>query len=90
MTDDHLPESGSVSVTPAEFDWAIINSLLQAQRDTTTSLERYLLYVTHDDFEIPTDQADLCLEQAITSQERALEDLKAAREYLQQHDDESH
>lgn len=85
MADNSRRESEPKPVTPPKFDWAVVNSLLQAQTHTSASLERYLLYVTHDDFEIPTEQVDECLEQAITSQKRALEDLEAAQRFLQQH-----
>ena len=72
--------------TPGEFDWAVVNSLLQAQSHTNESLERYLLYVTHDEFDIPDEQLESCLTQAITSHQRALEDLKTARQFLKECD----
>ena len=86
--DDSLSQSEAISEPPAEFDWAVVNSLLQAQSHTSASLERYLLYVTHDDFDIPVEQVDECLEQAITSQKRAMEDLEAAQEFLSHYDDD--
>ena len=86
--DDQPAQSEMVTEPPAEFDWAVVSSLIQAQSHTTASLERYLLYVTHDDFDIPTEQVDSCIEQAITSQERAIEDLEAAQELLEQYDDD--
>jgi len=86
--DDTLSQSEPISEPPAEFNWAVINSLLQAQSHTNASLERYLLYVTHDDFDIPAEQVDECLEQAITSQKRAMEDLEAAQEFLKQYADD--
>lgn len=86
--DDTLSQSEPMSEPPPEFNWAVINSLLQAQSHTNASLERYLLYVTHDDFDIPTEQVDECLEQAITSQKRAMEDLEAAQEFLKHYADD--
>ena len=86
--DDTLSQSEPMSEPPAEFNWAVINSLLQAQSHTNASLERYLLYVTHDDFDIPAEQVGECLEQAITSQKRAMEDLEAAQEFLKHYADD--
>lgn len=78
------PSTSDIPSPPqGEFDWSIVNSLLQAQAHTNASLERYLLYVTHDDFEIPTRQVEECLSQAIASQEKALEDLEAARQFVE-------
>lgn len=88
MVDNSQSEGTNMSVTPAKFDWAVVSALLQAQTHTNASLERYLLYVTHDDFDIPTEQVEECLNQAIASQERALEDLEAAQVFLQQYDDD--
>ena len=64
----------------AEIDWAVIKSLMDAQANTNTSLERYLLYVTHDEFDLDEQHMERCLSQAIKHHERALEDLKLARE----------
>jgi len=65
-----------------ELDWAVVKSLMDAQANTNTSLERYLLYVTHDEFELDDEHMEQCLSQAITHHERALEDLKVARELV--------
>lgn len=65
-----------------ELDWAVIKSLMEAQTNTNTALERYLLYVTHDDFDLDEGHVDRCLSQAIDHHERALEDLKIARELV--------
>jgi len=65
-----------------ELDWAVVKSLMDAQANTNTSLERYLLYVTHDEFELDDQHVERCLSQAITHHERALEDLKMARELV--------
>jgi hypothetical protein len=64
----------------SEIDWAVIKSLMDAQANTNTSLERYLLYVTHDEFDLDDQHMERCLSQAIEHHERALEDLKLARE----------
>lgn len=66
----------------SQLDWAVIKSLMSAQENTTASLERYLLYVTHDDFELDKEHVEWCLSQAIDNHERALEDLKVAREIV--------
>jgi len=65
-----------------ELDWAVVKSLMSAQANTNTSLERYLLYVTHDDFDLDRSHVERCLSQAIDHHERALEDLKVARELV--------
>lgn len=65
-----------------ELDWAVIKSLMDAQANTNASLERYLLYVTHDEFDLDAKHVDRCLSQAIKHHERALEDLKLARELV--------
>lgn len=71
-----------------DLDWTIIKSLMDAQANTNTSLERYLLYVTHDDFDLDAEHVDRCLSQAIEHHERALEDLRTARELVASgHDD---
>lgn len=87
MSQDSASPSDIESPTPGEFDWAVVNSLLEAQSHTNASLERYLLYITHDDFDIPTPQVEQCLEQAISSQERALEDLEAAKQFVEQYEE---
>lgn len=86
MCENSTTEHEIESVASEEFDWAVVNSLLQAQTHTNASLERYLLYVTHDDFDIPTEHVDETLSQAITSQKRALDDLKAARQFVRESD----
>lgn len=90
MPENSTAESEIASVTSSEFDWAVVNSLLQAQTHTNASLERYLLYVTHDQFDIPAERVEGCLSQAITSQKRALEDLKTARQFVQEYDGAVH
>lgn len=65
-----------------EIDWAVMKSLLDAQANTNTSLERYLLCVSHDEFDLDEQHMERCLSQAITHHERALEDLKLARELI--------
>ena len=65
-----------------EVDWAIIKSLIDAQTNTNTSLERYLLYVTHDEFDLDAQHVERCLSQAIDHHERALEDLQVARKLV--------
>ena len=65
-----------------EIDWAVIKSLMDAQTNTSTALERYLLYVTHDEFDLDEGHVDRCLSQAIDRHERALEDLKVARKLV--------
>ena len=65
-----------------ELDWAIIKSLMDAQTNTNTSLERYLLYVTHDEFDLDAQHVERCLSQAIDHHERALEDLQVARKLV--------
>lgn len=65
-----------------ELDWAVVKSLMDAQANTNTSLERYLLYVTHDEFDLDDQHMERCLSQAITHHERALEDLRVARELV--------
>ncbi|TKX68971.1 hypothetical protein [Halorubrum sp. SP9] len=65
-----------------ELDWAVVKSLMDAQANTNTSLERYLLYVTHDEFDLDDQHIERCLSEAITHHERALEDLKVARELI--------
>jgi len=71
-----------VNEDDAELDWAVVKSLMDAQANTNTSLERYLLYVTHDEFDLNEEHVERCLSQAITHHERALEDLKVARELV--------
>ena len=65
-----------------ELDWAVIKSLMDAQANTNTSLERYLLYVTHDEFDLDEQHMERCLSQAIDHHKRALEDLKVVRELV--------
>lgn len=83
---DTLGQAGNgvmpVNEDAAELDWAVVQSLMDAQANTNTSLERYLLYVTHDEFDLDEEHVERCLTQAITHHERALEDLKVARELV--------
>ena len=55
---------------------------MDAQTNTNTSLERYLLYVTHDEFDLDAQHVERCLSQAIDHHERALEDLQVARKLV--------
>jgi|GEM_PF-2064507 len=90
--DDSLRQNGDLGMRIGEgegdpqLDWAVIKSLMSAQANTSTSLERYLLYVTHDDFDLDRENVDRCISQAIDHHERALEDLKVARELLSDED----
>jgi len=79
QTDDELIAADEHAT---ELDWAVIKSLMDAQANTNTSLERYLLYVTHDEFDLDDQHMERCLSQAITHHERALEDLKVVRELV--------
>ncbi|WP_435096514.1 hypothetical protein [Halorubrum sp. N11] len=72
--------------TEPELDWAVIKSLMSAQSNTNTSLEQYLLYVTHDEFDLDRQNVKHCLSQAIDHHERALEDLRVARELVSDED----
>lgn len=81
-TEQHIDELMSADKHTADVDWAVIKSLMDAQANTNTSLERYLLYITHDDFELDEQHMEQCLSQAIEHHERALEDLKLARELV--------
>lgn len=78
-TGDELVSAGE---EPAELDWAVIKSLMDAQANTNASLERYLLYVTHGEFDLDEQHMERCLSQAISHHERALEDLKVVRELV--------
>jgi len=71
-----------------ELDWAVVESLVNAQSNTNTSLERYLLSVTHDEFDMDADRIDHCLGEAIEHHERAVADLRAARELIELKDAE--
>jgi len=55
---------------------------MDAQANTNTSLERYLLYVTHDEFDLDDQHIEQCLSQAIEHHKRALEDLRVARDLV--------
>lgn len=79
MTREDLAESTS--------DWAVLKTLMDAQANTNTALERYLLYVTHEDFNLDAGQVDQSLSQAIEHHERALEDLQLARSLVVDADD---
>lgn len=72
----------SIDESEPELDWAVVKSLMDAQVNTNTSLERYLLYVTHDEFDLDDQHIEKCLSQAITHHERALEDLRIARDLV--------
>ena len=85
--DDSVSHNGDLGMKIGEddgpeLDWAVIKSLMSAQANTSTSLERYLLYVTHDDFNLDQQDVERCLSQAIDHHQRALEDLKIARELV--------
>ncbi|PHQ39146.1 hypothetical protein DJ69_07685 [Halorubrum persicum] len=84
---DSVQQNGDHAMTTGEeedpqLDWAVIKSLMSAQANTSTSLEQYLLYVTHDDFDLDRQNVEQCLSQAIDHHERALEDLKVAQELI--------
>lgn len=66
-----------------DWRWAVIKSMMNARRHTNAGLEQYLLYLTHDDFDLNQEELEICLSEAITSQERALEDLEAARDLIE-------
>lgn len=85
--DDSLRQNGDYGMKIGEeegpqLDWAVIKTLMSAQANTSTSLERYLLYVTHDDFDLDRRNVERCISQAIDHHERALEDLKVAQELV--------
>ncbi|MFC7185785.1 hypothetical protein [Halorubrum yunnanense] len=71
-----------------ETDWAVIKSLIDAQEHTNASLERYALYATHDDVDLDAETIDEYLAQAVACHERALEDLRAARELVAVEDED--
>mgnify|MGYP006873393883 CR=1 FL=1 len=88
---DHNSEGESPAIQTMgenhpEFDWTVVKSLITAQSHTTTSLERYLLAVTHDGFELNQEAVDKCLEDAIRHHNEAVKDLKAARELIEMTD----
>jgi hypothetical protein len=80
---DELKMADSTEVPPS-LRWAVIKSMMNAQTHTNASLEQYLLYATHEKFDLNKKEIEVCLDEAITSQERALEDLKAARDIVQE------
>lgn len=91
--DDSVSHNGDLGMRigeddSPELDWAVIKSLMSAQANTSTSLERYLLYVTHDDFNLDQQNVEQCLSQAIDHHQRALEDLKIARELVSEQDNQ--
>lgn len=63
--------------------WAVVKSMMNAQDHTNASLEQYLLYVTHEEFDLNQEELEICLNEAIASQKRALEDLEAARDLIE-------
>jgi len=83
--EESLPRDGGPSMSSEQvpqIDWAVVESLIQAQANTNMSLEQYLLYVTHDEFDLDETEMERCLSEAIVHHERALEDLEAARELV--------
>lgn len=80
-TETNLSMEGASDVSPS-LKWAVINSMMSAQRHTNAGLEQYLLYVTHGEFDLDEEELEICLNEAITSQKRALEDLEAARDLI--------
>lgn len=74
-------------VSEPSLDWAVVKALMDAQTNTSTALEQYLLYVTHDEFDLDGEHVDECLSQAIKHHERALEDLQLARSAIVADDD---
>lgn len=69
--------------TSPETDWAVIKSIIEAQTQANAGLEQYLLYATHEEFDLNRKEMEACLDEAVRSQERALEDLKAARNRIE-------
>lgn len=81
--EDELEMADTAEVAP-NLRWEIVKSMMNAQTHTNASLEQYLLYVTHKKFDLNKKEIQFCLEEAIDSQERALEDLKAARDVIEE------
>jgi len=69
---------------PPNRDWVIIESIINAQGYATAGLEQYLLYVTHEESDLSQEDLEICLDEAITAQQRALEDLETARELIEE------
>ena len=78
----NLDMNESSGVSPS-LKWAVIKSMMNAQRHTNASLEQYLLYITHEEFDLNEEELEICLDEAITCHKRALEDLEAARDFVE-------
>ena len=64
--------------------WAVVKSMMNAQMHSNAGLEQYLLYVTHEEFDLNEEELEICLNEAITCQKRALEDLEATRDLIKE------
>lgn len=69
---------------PLNPDWTVIELILTAQENTRAGLEQYILYAAHDDFDLNQKETEVCLDQAIAAQERALENLKTAQKLIKE------
>lgn len=67
---------------PSEIDWTVVKAIIDAQSHTNTSLERYLLAATHDEFELSEAEIETSLEDAIDGHAQAIDDLRTAKEFL--------
>lgn len=79
--DLNMEQSNEVSDS---LRWAVVKSMMNAQRHSNAGLEQYLLYVTHEEFDLNEEELEVCLNEAITCQKRALEDLEAARDLIEE------
>lgn len=70
------------SDVPPDSEWSVVKSMMNAQRHTNASLEQYLLYLTHEEFNLNQEELEVCINEAIASQQRALEDLKTTRDLI--------
>ncbi|WP_096390780.1 hypothetical protein [Halopenitus persicus] len=68
----------------SNHEWTVMKALIDAQSHTNACMEQYLLYATHEEFGLDDDGIETCLEEAIESHERAIEDLEVAREALRE------
>ncbi|MFC6613994.1 hypothetical protein ACFQAS_03315 [Halopenitus salinus] len=75
---------------PSEIDWTVVKAIIDAQSHANTSLEQYLLYVTHDEFDLNHEEIETCLEDAIHGHERAIDDLRTAKATLNGEDCEDY
>lgn len=65
-----------------DLDWEVLKLLIDAQSHTETTMEQYLLCLTHDDIEPDVVELEQCLDEAVRNHERAIEELEAVRERL--------